>query len=167
MAKVPAKETKWNKETNKWETRDILVENNLDSEYLEDEICEFIEEELKELGLDDSELNKKRNFNSLLRYFCKQQHGKSRITMSNLPSTVKEKLNVFISKNDDGSIRGKLFYYGDFKIENVVKVYALYKNGNIACEHYYQNKKHHGLGKGYYMIGQLAKPWDCYIWFIL
>lgn len=77
--------------------------------------------------------------------------------MSNLPSTVKEKLNVFISKNDDGSIRGKLFYYGDFKIENVVKVYVLYKNGNIACEHYYKNKKHHGLAKGYYMNGQLAK----------
>lgn len=57
MAKVPAKETKWNKETNQWETRDILVENNLDSEYVEDEICEFTEEELKELGLDDSELN--------------------------------------------------------------------------------------------------------------
>lgn len=59
MAKVPAKETKWNKETNQWETRDILVENNLDSEYVEDEICELTEEELKELGLDDSELNKK------------------------------------------------------------------------------------------------------------
>ena len=46
MAKVIAKETKWNEEEQVWESKEILVEDNLDSEYLEDEVCEFSEEEL-------------------------------------------------------------------------------------------------------------------------
>ncbi len=61
MSKVKAKQKKWNKELGKYETKEIWVENNLDSPYLEDKEEEFTQEELKELGLLEEKINKNRD----------------------------------------------------------------------------------------------------------
>lgn len=77
--------------------------------------------------------------------------------MSMIPKSLEQKLNVYVKNNIDGSVRSKLYYLGEPKIENAVKVIVFYNNGNINCKHYYKNKMHHGLAQGFYRNGQLAK----------